>query len=139
MITLTVRLHFFKNGFPALKTVVVFPVRRTALLFWITVLIQLHSISWITTLTCDGEALASGDPNSPARTCFILSPCQHCPHCFNLISFILDIELVFLPAEQSLEEIKKILLLLLGCAVQVNGYSVMICVQKTGNRLHELK
>lgn len=41
-----------------------------------TILIQLHSINLIRTLACDVEALASGDPNSPAHTHFNLNPCQ---------------------------------------------------------------
>lgn len=44
--------------------------RRTALTLPDSALIQLHSISLITTLACDAEALASGDPNSPARARF---------------------------------------------------------------------
>lgn len=43
-----------------------------------------------------------------------------------------------LSTEQSLEEMKKLLLLLLGCAVQVNPDCLTISVQKTGKRLHEL-
>lgn len=40
--------------------------------------------------------------------------------------------------EQSLEEIKTLLLLLLGCAVQVNADNVTIWVQKTWNAQREL-
>lgn len=54
----------------------VFPHRQTALALSETVLIQLHSISLITLLACDVEALASGDPYPPAHTDFNLNPCQ---------------------------------------------------------------
>lgn len=58
---------FLRKSFPAVKTVIVFPPRETALAPSDTALIQLHSISLITTLACDGKTLASGDPNSPAQ------------------------------------------------------------------------
>lgn len=42
----------------------------------------------------------------------------------------LTMNLFCVSAEESLEEIKKLLLLMLGCAVQVNADSMIICAQK---------
>ena len=66
-----------------------------------------------------------------ARTDFNLNP----HHRYNLIRFMSDNELPLIPAEQSLEETKKLLLLLLGCAVQVSAGNVTICVQKMLGRI----
>lgn len=95
------------------------------------VLIQLHSINLIRTLACDVQALASGDPNSPAHTHFNLNPCQQ-PSLLQSDKLTASLSLT-ISAEQSLEEIKKLLLLLLGCAVQVNAEYATIYGQKTWN------
>lgn len=97
------------------KTVREFP--PTSLAQSETVLIQLHSISLITSLAFDVEALASADPNSPAHAHINLN--LHQPDAFFPYNEGFIYSFCLISTEQGLEELKKLLLLLLGCAVQV--------------------
>lgn len=54
------------------------------------------------------------------------------------MNFVFLFLFFLISTEQSLEEIKTLLLLLLGCAVQVNADNVTIWVQKTWNAQREL-